>query len=136
MKYSVSNNTKIDKIPVDTEAIHLTRPVKIDTLEKLIKKCRIKEITISKSCFSRLPEKTKKLFKNSGAKIGDLLFLTKPLGTGINLAAHKVGLIDDDAIIEVIDSMKKLNNIPFDLMDKIEIRGGNDITGFGLFGHG
>jgi hypothetical protein len=86
MKYSISDHTSIDKIPADTEAIHLTRPVKIDTLEKLIKKCRIKEVTISNSCFNRIPNKTKKLFKDNGISIS----IEEKRGRAIDIPLEKM----------------------------------------------
>jgi len=77
----------------------------------------------------------KDFITNSGANEGDILVLTKKIGTGIILAADKVNLEGDYNYQEVADSMKRLNNLPVGLMKKYNIKGGTDITGFGLFGH-
>lgn len=61
MKYSVYPFTRIEKIPADTEAIHLVRPVKKELLEKALKKCRsLEKISLSGSCLKRIPKKTRK----------------------------------------------------------------------------
>jgi len=74
--------------------------------------------------------------QNSGAKAGDLLFLTKPLGTGIIGTAIKRGLIEAEAHAEIcIESMCTLNSIGYDLAKLNGISALTDVTGFGLLGH-
>lgn len=74
--------------------------------------------------------------QNSGAKAGDLLFLTKPLGTGIIGTAIKRGLIEVEAHAEIcIESMCTLNNIGYDLAKLNGVSALTDVTGFGLLGH-
>ena len=77
-----------------------------------------------------------KLWRTSGAKPGDKLILTKPIGTGIAITAIKAGMIEDEATrIEATESMKTLNilDLPDDLHKSVHAA--TDVTGFGLAGH-
>jgi selenide, water dikinase len=76
-----------------------------------------------------------KIIKNSGAKAGDILYLTKPLGTGIITTAIKRNIATFDDIARVISSMTQLNNIGSELMVKYGANAATDITGFGFMGH-
>ncbi|MGC1392229.1 MAG: selenide, water dikinase SelD [Bacteroidales bacterium] len=76
-----------------------------------------------------------KIISNAGARPGDSLVLTKPIGTGVILAGHRLGIASDDAIAEAITLMKLLNKTGAEVMRKYNIRGATDITGFGLAGH-
>jgi selenide,water dikinase len=76
-----------------------------------------------------------KIVTNSGAKPGDLLILTKPIGTGIILAGHRLKMTSDEDLAEAKIYMKMLNNTGAEIMKKYSIRGATDITGFGLAGH-
>lgn len=77
------------------------------------------------------------VWTNAGAKIGDTLILTKPLGTGTATAALKRRVIHERDIEDVLESMMRLNNVPEILsIDEINsVHGATDITGFGLAGH-
>ncbi len=77
----------------------------------------------------------KKLITNSGAKPGELLFLTKALGTGIITTAIKAGMCPDNAEKEAIESMTVLNKEAGEFMTEHGIKTATDITGFGLAGH-
>lgn len=76
-----------------------------------------------------------KIIKNKGAMAGDVLILTKPLGTGIISTAIKRGLVKKSLQNEVIDLMSELNKIPAELMLNYEVHACTDVTGFGLLGH-
>jgi selenide,water dikinase len=77
----------------------------------------------------------KHLKKNNGAKAGDLLFITKPLGVGILSTAQKRGLIKEEHVPVMINQMVQLNKIG-EALGKIEgVTAMTDITGFGLLGH-
>jgi selenide,water dikinase len=74
--------------------------------------------------------------QNSTAKAGDLLFLTKPLGTGIIGTAIKRGLIETEEHAKIcIESMCTLNNVGFSIANLNSVSAITDITGFGLLGH-
>ena len=76
-----------------------------------------------------------KIIRNGGALPGDVLYLTKPLGTGIMSAAHKIGEIDDGQMRKVIDCMIELNRAGGEAMIEAQAHAGTDVTGFGLAGH-
>lgn len=76
-----------------------------------------------------------KIIKNEGAKPGDVLVLTKPLGTGILSTAIKRGLVDDKLKEEVTKIMSELNKTAAELMLNYEVHACTDVTGFGLLGH-
>ena len=76
-----------------------------------------------------------KLTTNAGAKPGDYLILTKPIGSGIILAGHRLGLASDAFLKEALENMKLLNKSGAEVMKKFDIKGTTDITGFGLAGH-
>ena len=78
-----------------------------------------------------------KIWSNAGARIGDHLILTKPLGTGTMTAALKRREMSEDEISEAITSMATLNNA-VDFLSESQIsaiHAATDITGFGLSGH-
>lgn len=76
-----------------------------------------------------------KIIKNKGAIAGDMLILTKPLGTGILTTALKRGLLDKDLSSELIRVMSELNRTAAEIMIKYNVHACTDITGFGLLGH-
>lgn len=81
---------------------------------------------------------TQHIWTNEGAKAGDVLILTKPIGTGTICAGIKKETYTAEQAIEAISSMKRLNNIVDFLSDEEikSIHGATDVTGFGLAGHG
>ena len=76
-----------------------------------------------------------RLITNSGAAAGDLLVLTKPLGTGILSTATKRGIELGAAGLRAIELMAVLNTPGAALAKAGLVRGGTDVTGFGLLGH-
>jgi len=77
----------------------------------------------------------KNIITNSGAKPGDILFLTKPIGIGILTTAMKADLISDEGINTAYRLMTTLNKSARDVMIKYEVHACTDVTGFGLMGH-
>jgi selenide, water dikinase len=78
---------------------------------------------------------TKALRRNSEARPGDALILTKPLGVGIYSAAIKKGALSDEGYREMLSFMTRLNVIGADLAREEAVHGMTDVTGFGLLGH-
>ncbi len=76
-----------------------------------------------------------KIVTNSGAKPGDRLILTKPLGTGIISTAIKANLAPTKAINKINNNMCQLNKNACDAMLEVGVSSATDITGFGLLGH-
>ncbi len=77
----------------------------------------------------------KRLLTNAAARPGDLLVLTKPLGTGIVTTAIKRGLASAALEKKTITLMSRLNRAGADLAERRLIRAATDVTGFGLLGH-
>jgi len=77
----------------------------------------------------------KRLLTNSGAKAGDKLILTKPLGTGIISTAVKAKMADEETAAKVAKCMATLNDKASELMQEIGVHACTDVTGFGLIGH-
>lgn len=75
------------------------------------------------------------ILANNNARIGDLLMLTKPLGTGVATTAIKRGIASRALKKKVIALMSRTNSIGADLAEKKLVRAATDITGFGLLGH-
>ncbi len=75
------------------------------------------------------------LVTNSGAKVGDKLILTKPLGTGIISTALKAGKASKETIAKVTKYMTALNKQASELMQEVGVHACTDITGFGFLGH-
>jgi selenide, water dikinase len=73
--------------------------------------------------------------RNTGAKPGDALILTKPLGVGIYSAAFKKGALSSTAYAEMVASMTLLNRVGADLAKDPTVHAITDVTGFGLLGH-
>ena len=76
-----------------------------------------------------------RIVRNGGARPGDALFYTKPLGSGIMNAAFRAGLLDEAGLRPVIDSMMELNKAAAEAMRAADVRAATDVTGFGLAGH-
>lgn len=76
-----------------------------------------------------------KLITNSGVRPGQKIILTKPLGTGVLIAAHRMGIDDPEAYNYALEQMKTLNKKGMELMQKYGVKGATDITGFALSGH-
>lgn len=76
-----------------------------------------------------------KIITNAGINPGEALILTKPVGTGVILAGHRLGMASDADLEEAKRLMKLLNKSGAEVMKKYDIRGATDITGFGLAGH-
>lgn len=77
----------------------------------------------------------RRMMTNAQAKPGDVLVLTKPLGTGIITTAIKRGLASPALAEKAIRCMRRLNTPGADLAEQNLVRAGTDVTGFGLLGH-
>ena len=76
-----------------------------------------------------------RVITNRGVKPGDALILTKPLGTGILIAAHRLGMAREEDYQEALLSMQQLNRYAAEQMTQVSTHAATDITGFGLVGH-
>lgn len=76
-----------------------------------------------------------KVLTNSGAKPGDVLILTKPLGIGILTTAAKADLVEDTILNRIYTQMTVLNKTAAHIMRKYDVHSCTDVTGFSLMGH-
>jgi len=76
-----------------------------------------------------------KIFRNVGVQEGDVLILTKPLGTGIVTTALKKGRASQESVDEAITSMTTLNATASTIMREFPVHACSDVTGYGILGH-
>ena len=77
-----------------------------------------------------------RLFRKGGARPGDVLVLTKRLGTGFLVSGRRSGRTSDDDLAGAIAQMRTLNRAASEVFARHRIVGATDVTGFGLLGHG
>ena len=76
-----------------------------------------------------------KIFRNVGVQEGDVLVLTKPLGTGIVTTALKNGRASQESVDEAVTSMTTLNATASLIMRDFPVHACSDVTGYGILGH-
>ena len=76
-----------------------------------------------------------RVLRNSGARVGDVLILTKGLGVGVLSAALKRGVLDDTGYRAMLESATRLNRLGQELPGIDGVHGVTDVTGFGFLGH-
>lgn len=77
-----------------------------------------------------------KILKNHGCKVGDVLVLTKPIGTGIINTAIKAEFASKEVYDEAVELMTTLNKYAGEIIVKYSVNACTDVTGFGIMGHG
>ena len=77
-----------------------------------------------------------RLLRKGGAQPGDVLVLTKRLGTGLLVSGHRQGRATEPDFAGAIDQMRTLNRAASEVLVANKIAGATDVTGFGLLGHG
>lgn len=75
------------------------------------------------------------IWTNTGARPGDVLFLTKPIGTGIVGTAIKSGRAPEALVAQAVAAMRTLNKAAAEALADVEVHACTDVTGFGLIGH-
>ncbi|RDI75766.1 selD: selenide, water dikinase [Gaiella occulta] len=75
------------------------------------------------------------IWPKSGARAGDVLYLTKPLGTGLVLQAQREGRAPRGALAAAVAQMRTLNREAADVLRPFQPHAVTDVTGFGLLGH-
>ncbi len=77
-----------------------------------------------------------KVWTNAGARGGDALVMTKPIGSGVLFNANLKGWVSEAAMAACVSVLTTLNRTAAEVMQGFEIHGATDVTGFGLAGHG
>jgi selenide, water dikinase len=76
-----------------------------------------------------------RVVRNAGAKVGDVLVLTKPLGLGILTTALKRDIVSEEEIEDAVAVAATLNSAARDAMQEVGVSAATDVTGYGLLGH-
>ncbi len=76
-----------------------------------------------------------RIFTKAGAQPGDLLVLTKPIGTGVTTTAHKRDCVEPAHLAEAVASMCRLNAGAARVLQQLTVHACTDVTGYGLLGH-
>jgi selenide,water dikinase len=76
-----------------------------------------------------------RVVRNAGARVGDMLVLTKPLGLGILTTALKRELVSEEEIEDAVDVASRLNRGARDALREVGVSAATDVTGYGLLGH-
>lgn len=96
MKYSVYVTSNIKKIPPETTEIHVSRPVKISVLKKLLRKCKnLQRITMNKSSFERLSGKARELLEKNQVKTAIGKSKGRPISIDLEKLLHILELRRD-----------------------------------------
>jgi hypothetical protein len=98
-KCAIDENTKIGQVPKDTNKIHLVRPVKKELLDDLLNNRPVQEITLSESCYKRMPKKAIDKIKEKNIK----LLTEKRRGRALNVSM--------DTMLEIIELRKDYQSI-------------------------
>lgn len=77
----------------------------------------------------------KRVITNTGARPGDHLVLTKPIGTGVLITGYRRGLVSEEVLTKAVEWMAMLNRVACETMLEFDAHSCTDITGFGLSGH-
>jgi selenide,water dikinase len=77
----------------------------------------------------------RRMVRNAGAQPGDLLVLTKPIGTGVIATALKKDAAPAEVIAEAVRSMTTLNRPAAEAMLRVGVTAATDVSGFGIIGH-
>ncbi|NPA37539.1 MAG: selenide, water dikinase SelD [Chlorobi bacterium] len=76
-----------------------------------------------------------RIITNDAAKPGDVLIVTKPIGSGMIMSGKRLGEVGEEEHQAALDNMKILNKNGAEIMQKYGVRAATDVTGFGLAGH-
>ena len=76
-----------------------------------------------------------KVATNSGARLGDVIILTKPIGTGVISTAIKKGRATEPVVVHSVETMLTPGNHAAEAMREFGVKGATDVTGFALLGH-
>lgn len=79
--------------------------------------------------------RVKDIKRNNTPKIGDDLYLTKPLGVSLLMSGYTVGEVERADYDAAVDSMSRLNKDAYDILKDYDVHALTDVTGFGLLGH-
>ena len=109
MKCAVDENTSILKIPKDTTEIHLIRPIKKEKLDEILSQRSIQKVTLSESCYKRLPKKAREKLKEKKIEMSTEKRRGRPLNVSMEKMLEIIELRKD---YQSIREIEKLTAIP------------------------
>ena len=110
MKVAVYPNTRSAEIPVETDSIHLVRPLGAKKLEKIFARCPgCRNVTMSKSCSKRLSPKSKAFLKKAGVEVHEESRRGRAIGIPLEKMARAVELRKD---FQSLREIERLTSIP------------------------
>ena len=132
MKYSIYVNSSLRKIPAETEEIHISRPLKLQTLNKLSRKCKeLRRITLSKSCLERLSAKVKERMKEKEIELRLFKAKGRPLSVDLQKMLRIIELKQDyrsyGEIAAIVDVPKSTAHYLIKYADRSKIKKGRQI---------
>lgn len=132
MKYSVYVNSSLRTIPPETEEIHISRPLKMKALEKLLKKCKsLQRVTLSKSCLERLSERVKRKLREKEVELGLYKAKGRPLSVELEKMLRIIELKQDyrsyGEIAAIVDVPKSTAHYLIKYADRTKIKKGKQV---------
>jgi hypothetical protein len=132
MKYSIYVNSSLRKIPPETEEIHISRPLKLETLNKLSRKCReLKRVTLSKSCLERLSARVRKKLKEKEIELRLHKAKGRPLSVDLEKMLRIIELKQDyrsyGEIAAIVDVPKSTAHYLIKYADRTKIKKGRQV---------
>ncbi len=109
MKCAIDENTSISKIPKDINEVHLIRPIKKEKLNELLATRQINKITMSESCYKRIPKKSINNLKEKGIQILSEKRRGRPLNVSMDKMLEIIELRKD---YQSIREIEKITAIP------------------------
>ena len=109
MKYPITPDSDLKKIPENAQELHLVRPVKKSLLESIFRRCSIRKISLSRSCSKRLGLKTKKFLKENQIEVVEQQNRGRALSIGLDKIRQVAEYHKDHLSVRKIE---KLTGIP------------------------
>ena len=109
MKCAVDENTNISRLPKETMEVHLIRPIKKEKLEELLKNRPLQKISMSESCYKRLPKKAREKIAQSGIEF----FTEKRRGRALDISLETMlKIIELRKDYQSIREIERITNTP------------------------
>ena len=132
MKYSLYVNSSLRMIPPETEEIHISRPLRMNSLDKLLRKCKaLNRITLSKSCLERLSGRVKKKLQNKEVELRLYKAKGRPLSVELEKMLRIIELKQDyrsyGEIAAIVDVPKSTAHYLIKYADRTKIKKGKQV---------
>jgi len=132
MKYSIYVNSSLRMIPSETEEIHISRPLKMNALDKLLRKCKgLNRITLSKSCLERLSGRVKRKLKDKEVELSLYKAKGRPLSIDLEKMLRIIELKQDyrsyGEIATIVEVPKSTAHYLIKYADRTKIKKGKQV---------